>query len=360
MDTSRVLLVSLDTETRGYSEERARLLTIDSWTASAPYPGVAPQPDRHRPADARQQGDGYDCDAGVTADASSPAPVSFNNVNRGNFATLGHPRCWKDGTSTHATRKARRRWRSSTMRWRGAGSARARRLAGASPVPRRTGRSANECQIVGVAANASTAHRGNQDCSRRLPIRRCSAGPDADGANVSSGDPGALAPAIRDAVRSLDGAMPVFAVRDVRIGVVTGHAPAGARYAAGVSGALGALVLVLSTVGSTASSLVHGPAANHGARSGSVSRSGPPRGRVAGLFLRQSVRWAAIGSPSGTLLAAGAAQARSARFSSASARWIASTFGGVIAAAGDVTAAASYRPRPPRRRPRSRQGAPVE
>ena len=112
-----------------------------------------------------------------------------------------------------------------------------------------------------------------------------------------------------------------------------------ARLAAGVSGTLGTLVLVLSTVGlyGVVAFMVRQRRREVGIRMslGATTRD------VAGLFLRQAVRWAAIRLAIGLVLALGATRVLGG-FLFGISPLDAPTFGGTVALLLIVTCVASY------------------
>ena len=155
----------------------------------------------------------------------------------------------------------------------------------------------------------------------------------------TAGDPAAMTPAIRNAVRSLDHGLPVFGVSTLAESSLVTLLPA--RLAAGVSGALGALVLILSTVGlhGVVAFMVRQRRREIGIR---LSMGATPRD-VSSLFLRQSVRWAVIGLAIGVTLAAAATRVIGG-FLFGISPLDAPTFAGAVALLLAVTCAASYAP----------------
>jgi predicted permease len=335
MNTDNVLLMSMDTQTRGYSEARALRFYDELLERVAATPGV-------RAASLADTVPLTLNDNGTMLPGPDPsAPpirVSFNAVSPGHFPTLGIPLL--------AGRDFDRRDGADSPRVAIVNDALARRLFGSrSAVGRRftrpgpPGGPAVEYQVIGVAANASYQRIGEQQslfiyfalpqmfmAAPTLIVR-------------TAADPMPLAPAIQAAVRALDEGLPVYGVATLAESSLVTLLPA--RLAAGVSGALGALVLVLSSVGlyGVIAFMVRQRRREIGIRMslGATTRD------VATLFLRQSVRWAVIGLAIGVTLAAGAAQVI-AGFLFGISPLDAPTFAGAIALLLVVSAAASYAP----------------
>jgi predicted permease len=335
MDPQHVLLMSMDTETRGYSKARALQFYGQLLERVRATPGV-------RAASLAETVPLTLNDSGMTVPGPNPADgrvrVSFNAVSPGLFATLGIQLL--DGRDfeerdTEASRRVVILNEALARRWFGAGSAVGQRFTRPGP----SGGAGIDYEVIGVAANASYQRIGEEQAffvyfalpqmftpAPALMVR-------------TTGDPASMAPAIRNAVRSLDDGLPVFGVGTLAESSLVTLLPA--RLAAAVSGALGGLVLVLSTVGlyGVVAFMVRQRRREIGIRMslGATSRD------VAGLFLKQSVRWAAIGLVIGVTLAAGAAQIIGG-FLFGIAPLDAPTFAGAIAVLLSVTCAASYVP----------------
>ena len=332
MDTGNVLLVSMDTQTRGYSEARALQFYGQLLERVTATPGV-------RAASLADTVPLTLNDSGMTVPAPDPAAprvrVSFNAVSPGIFGTLGIQLI--EGRDFDARDTAG--GRPVTI----INQALAQRLFGSRPaIGQRLPGPANpriEHEIIGVARNASYQRIGEaQAFFAYFPITQLfSAAPTL--MVRTAGDPAAMAPAIRNAVRSLDDSLPVFGVGTLAASSLVTLLPA--RLAALVSGTLGALVLVLSTLGlyGVVAFMVRQRRREIGIR----MSLGATTGDVAGLFLRQSVRWAAIGLFIGVTLAAAASRVI-AGFLFGISPLDATTFAGAIALLLIVTGAASYLP----------------
>jgi predicted permease len=335
MDTSHVLLMSIDTETRGYSEERAQQFYSQLLDRVAATPGV-------RAASLADTVPLTLNDSGMTLSQSDPAAprirVSFNAVSRGIFSTLGirllEGRDFNDDDSA-GSRPVVIINEALARRLFGARPAIGQRLAGGG----RPGTPGIEREVIGVAGNASYQRIGEeQSFFAYFPIGQMFS-PAPTLMVRTSGDPGSMAPAIRSAVRSLDDGLPVFGVNTLEAASLVTLLPA--RLAAGVSGALGALVLVLSTVGlyGVVAFMVRQRRREIGIRMslGATTRD------VAGLFLRQSVRWAAIGIAIGVTLAVALTRVIGG-FLFGISPLDAPTFAGAVALLLVVTCIASYAP----------------
>jgi predicted permease len=335
MSTDNVLLMSMDTQTRGYSEARALQFydqLLDRVTAT---PGV-------RAASLADTVPLTLNDNGTMLPAPDPsAPpirVSFNAVSPGHFPTLG--------IRLLEGRDFDRRDTADQPRVAILNDALARRLFGSRPAvgrrftrPGPPGGPGIEYEVVGVAANASYQRIGEQQsffvyfalpqmfmAAPTLMVR-------------TAADPMSMAPAIRAAVRALDDGLPVYGVATLAESSLVTLLPA--RLAAGVSGTLGALVLVLSTFGlyGVVAFMVRQRRREIGIR----MSLGATRRDVAGLFLRQSMRWAAAGLAIGLILAIGVTRVIGG-FLFGISPVDAPTFGGAIALLLIVTGVASYAP----------------
>jgi predicted permease len=335
MNTGNVLLMSMDTQTRGYSEARALAFYDQLLDRVAATPGVrAVSLADTVPLTLNDNGTmlpGPD-------PSSPPIRVSFNAVSPGHFQTLG--------IALREGRDFTRRDVAGAPRVAIVNEALARRLFGSRPAvgrrftrPGPPGGPGIEYEVIGVAANASYQRIGEQQslfayfalpqmfmAAPTLIVR-------------TADDPMSMAPAVRAAVRALDDGLPVYGVATLAESSLVTLLPA--RLAAGVSGALGALVLVLSTVGlyGVIAFMVRQRRREIGIR----MSLGATKGDVAALFLRQSVRWAITGLAIGVALAAGAAQVIGG-FLFGISPLDAPTFGGAIALLLAVSAAASYAP----------------
>ena len=293
MDTSHVLLMTMDTQTRGYSEDRALQFYGQLLERVRATPGV-------RAATIADTVPLTLNDSGMTI----PGPdagrlrVSFNNVSPGIFATLDIPLLEgrdfdaRDGEGAPPVAIINE---ALARRLFGSRSAIGQRL----PGPGRPDDPGLERLIVGVAGNASYQRIGEQQSLfAYFPVTQMFS-PAPTLMVRTAGDPAAMAPSIRNVVRALDDGLPVFGVSTLAESSLVTLLPA--RLAAGVSGALGGLVLVLSTVGlyGVVAFMVRQRRREIGIRMslGATTRD------VAGLFLRQSVRWAAIGVAIGITLA---------------------------------------------------------
>ena len=331
MDTSHVLLMTMDTQTRGYSQDRALQFYGQLRERVTAMPGV-------RAATIADTVPLTLNDSGMTilgTDASR-LRVSFNNVSPGMFATLdirlleGRDFDARDGQNAPPVAIVN--------------EALARRLFGSrsaigQPLPGPAGDRGLERQIVGVAGNASYQRIGEeQSLFAYFPISQ-SFSPAPTLMVRTTGDPMAMAPLIRRAVRALDDGLPVFGVSTLAESSLVTLLPA--RLAAGVSGALGGLVLVLSTVGlyGVVAFMVRQRRREIGIRMslGATTRD------VAGLFVRQSVRWAALGVAIGVTLAVALTRVIGG-FLFGISPLDAPTFAGAVALLLIVTCAASYAP----------------
>ena len=335
MDTSNVLLVSMDTQTRGYSEDRALQFYGQLLERVTATPGV-------RGASLADTVPLTLNDSGMTVPSPDPAAprvrVSFNAVSPGIFDTLGIRLLeGRDFDERDAEGS-----RPVTI----INQALARRLFGSRPAigqrlprPGPPGTPAIEHEIIGVAGNASYQRIGEaQAFFAYFPITQMfSAAPTL--MVRTAADPTSMAPAIRNIVRSLDDGLPVFGVGTLAASSLVTLLPA--RLAAVVSGTLGGVVLVLSTVGlyGVVSFMVRQRRREIGIRMsvGATTRD------VAGLFLRQSARWAAIGIAIGTTLAIAVTRVIGG-FLFGISPLDAPTFAGAIALLLIVAAAASYVP----------------
>jgi predicted permease len=327
--------VALDTETRGYSTERSLRFYRELLERVESTPGVV----------AASLADIVplslnDRAMGLPAPDQAPQSVrvSFNQVSRGVFATLGirllEGRDFTDG-DTAGGRRVVILNEALARRWFGSRSVLGQRFPGPTP----PGAPAVYYEVVGIAANASYQRIGEpQSFFAYFPIAQMFS-PAPTLMVRSSGDPIALAPAIRTAIRSLDEGLPIFSVETLEASSLVTLLPA--RIAAGVSGALGGLVLLLSTVGlyGVVAFMVRQRRREIGIRIslGATSSS------VAGMFLQQSLRWAAIGLAIGVSLAFAATRLIGGLLFGIS-PLDAPTFGGAVALMLAVTCAASYAP----------------
>jgi predicted permease len=335
MNPRNVLLVALDTETRGYSTERSLRFYRELLERVESTPGVV----------AASLADIVplslnDRAMGLPAPDQAPQSVrvSFNQVSRGVFATLGirllEGRDFTDG-DTAGGRRVVILNEALARRWFGSRSVLGQRFPGPTP----PGAPAVYYEVVGIAANASYQRIGEpQSFFAYFPIAQMFS-PAPTLMVRSSGDPIALAPAIRTAIRSLDEGLPIFSVETLEASSLVTLLPA--RIAAGVSGALGGLVLLLSTIGlyGVVAFMVRQRRREIGIRIslGATSSS------VAGMFLQQSLRWAAIGLAIGVSLAFAATRLIGGLLFGIS-PLDAPTFGGAVALMLAVTCAASYAP----------------
>src|SRR5687767_518062 len=278
----------------------------------------------------------------MTLPQSHPAAprirVSFNAVSRGIFPTLGIRLL--EGRDFDARDTAGGRPVAIIN------EALARRLFGARPAigqrfpgGGRPGSPGIEREIIGVAGNASYQRIGEQQSLfAYFPITQMFS-PAPTLMVRTAGDPTAMAPSIRNVVRALDDGLPVFGVSTLAESSLVTLLPA--RLAAGVSGALGGLVLVLSTVGlyGVVAFMVRQRRREIGIR----MSLGATRRDVACLFLRQSVRWAAIGVAIGIALAVALTRVIGG-FLFGISPLDAPTFAGAVALLLVVTGLASYAP----------------
>jgi hypothetical protein len=152
-------------------------------------------------------------------------------------------------------------------------------------------------------------------------------------------DPLQLAPAVRRVIASVDDSLPVFSISTLDAASRLSLLPA--RFAAGVSGTLGALVLALATVGlfGVVSFLVRQRTREIGIR---VALGAQPSAIVR-LFVRQSLVWAMTGLGIGLVLGISVAQLIEGLLYGVRPLDPA-TFGAVIALILIVAVAASYTP----------------
>jgi hypothetical protein len=267
-----------------------------------------------------------------------PVRVSYNAVSRGVFATLGIRLLdGRDFADTDAAdgRRVVILNEALARRWFGSRAAVGQRFPGPTP----PGAPRTEYEVIGVAGNASYQRIGEpQAFFAYFPLAQMFS-PAPTLMVRSSGDPVALAPAMRNAIRSLDAGLPVFGVETLEASSLVTLLPA--RVAAGVSGALGALVLALSTVGlyGVVAFMVRQRRREIGIR----MSLGATAASVAALFLQQSIRWAAAGLAIGLLLAFGATRVVGGLLFGIS-PLDGPAFGGAIALMLAVTCAASYAP----------------
>lgn len=335
MDTKNVLLMSMDTQTRGYSQERALQFYGRLLDRVAATPGV-------RAASLADIVPLTLNDNGMRAPGPDPSVppqrVSFNAVSPGLFATLGITLLEGRDFDTRDTERSPRVAilnEALARRWFGSRSAIGQRLSRPGP----PGSPATEYEVIGVAGNASYQRIGEEQLFfAYFPLTQMFT-PAPTLMVRTAGAPTSMAPAIRAAVRSLDDGLPVFGVNTLEAASLVTLLPS--RLAAGVSGTLGALVLVLSTVGlyGVVAFMVRQRRREIGIRMslGATTRD------VAGLFVRQSVRWAAIGLAIGVALAAAATRVIGG-FLFGISPLDAPTFAGAIALLLIVTCAASYAP----------------
>jgi putative ABC transport system permease protein len=267
-----------------------------------------------------------------------PVPVTFNIVSAGTWPTLGIRLLdGRDFTPLDTASRPSVAIINERLARQWFGSARAvGQQFIRSGLP---GEPATPIEIVGVAANAQYTRIGEpQDFYAYFPIAQMFV-PAATLMVRSTGDPASLAPAIRRVVRAIDPALPVADVRTLEAASSISLLPA--RVAAAVSGMLGVLVLILSTVG------LYGAVAfitRQRRREIGIRMSlGATAADVARLFLRQSARWAMTGVGIGVVLALAATRAIQALLFGLSPVDPA-TFAGAIALMLLVTGIASYLP----------------
>ena len=335
MNPRNVLLVALDTETRGYTTERALQFYRELLERVESTPGVV----------AATLADMVplslnDRAMGLPAPDQAPQPVrvSFNQVSRGMFATLGirllEGRDFTDGDTAEGRRVVILN-QALARRWFGSRPALGQRFPGPTP----PGTPPPLYEVIGIAANASYQRIGEpQAFFAYFPIAQLFAA--APTLMVrSAGDPRALVPAVRGAIRSLDSALPVFGVDTLEASSQMTLLPA--RIAAGVSGVLGAVVLGISTIG--LSGVVAFMVRQRRREIGIRMSLGATRSGVAGLFLKQSVRWAGTGLAIGLTLAFAVTRLIGG-FLFGISPLDAPTFGGAVVLMLAVTCAASYAP----------------
>jgi predicted permease len=346
MNTSNVLLVALDTETRGYSTERALRFYRELRERVESMPGVV----------AASLADIVplslnDRAMGLPAPDQAPQSVrvSFNQVSPGIFATLGirllEGRDFTDGDTAEGRRVVILN-EALARRWFGARSAVGQRFPGPTP----PGAPPAFYEVIGIAANASYQRIGeSQAFFAYFPLPQMFS-PAPTLMVRSSGDPVALAPALRDVIRSFDSGLPIFGVETLGASSLVTLLPS--RIAAGVSGVLGGLVLGLSTIGlyGVVAFMVRQRRREIGIR----MSLGATTSSVAALFLRQSVRWTAAGLAVGLTLAFGATRLIGG-FLFGISPLDAPTFAGAAALMLAVTCAASCAPAL-----RAASGSPVE
>ena len=334
LDTRQVLLVAFDTQTRGYSEERALTFYDALLERVESIPGVeAATLSAVVPLSLENSRMGM-----MPRAADPPVEVTFNSVSRGTFSTLGMRLLdgrdfdARDTTAAPAVAIVNE---ALARHWFGSGAAVGRRFV----MPGFPGEPATEPEIVGVASNAAYTRIGEpQTFYAYFPIaQRFSPAPTL--MVRTTGAPESVVPAVRSAIRAIDVGLPVVSTQTLESSSSISVLPA--RVAASVSGVLGALVLVLSTVGLYG---VIGFMVRQRRREIGIRMSlGATGGRVAGLFLRQSARWAGIGMGIGVVIALGAGKIISSLLFGVSPVDPA-TFAGVIGLMLAVTLAAAYIP----------------
>jgi predicted permease len=183
----------------------------------------------------------------------------------------------------------------------------ARYFAGRDPLAERvsiTGPDGPWLRVVGVTADTRYATRGEAALPIMLvPFGQHYAAP-AKLHVRASGDPAALAPAVRDAVRSVDPALPILALG--ALSERTGASLLPQQIAATQIGTFGGVALLLSLLGLYG---VLARSVTQRAREIGIRLAlGATPDAVLRLVLRQGLRLTALGLAIGVLLAAGAAQ----------------------------------------------------
>lgn len=300
MDTSNVLLATIDTETRGYTEDRARRsyeeilsrLSREPDVITASLADITPLVLTRRAWNLNPRGE---------ADDTLQIPV--NQVSPGHFATLRIPLL--DGRDFDARDTATSRPvvvlnQTLARRWFGARSpvgAVVQRPA-FGPMP------AREFEVIGVAADARYATVG-EDQQPFAYFALAQVFSSAPTLMVRTGhEPLRVAPAVRRVIASIDDSLPVFGVSTFE--AASGLSLLPARFAAGVSGTLGTLVLVLAALGLFG--LVSFLARQRTREIGIRVALGAQPSAIVRLFVRQSLGWTVTGLGVGVVLAIGAAQ----------------------------------------------------
>lgn len=294
MDPRHVLLVSFDTQTRGYTPERATAFYDALLDRIRQTPGVASAGLTNTvPLSLDNSAMGM-----TVSGAERPVQVTFSAVSSGTLSTLGvrliEGRDF-DARDAAASPSVAIINESLARRWFESRSAIGQRFTrpsfpGLPPV---------ELEVVGVAADATYTRIGEeQDMYAYFPLAQMFS-PAPTLMVRASNDALALTPAMREVFRGLDPALPVVAMRTLDSASSISLLPA--RIAAAVSGVLGALVLVLSTVGLYA---VVAFMVRHRRREiGIRVAMGATGGDVIRLFLRQAATWTAVGATIGLALA---------------------------------------------------------
>ena len=295
-DGTGVATVPLDAEAWGYDEARGRTLFRGLAERVTALPGVtAVSYASVLPLGLQSSGDDFAPEGGAATDANGRAPVQLIGVADGYFSVLRIPltagRAITRQDDERAAKVAvvnetlvRRHWPTGdavgrTFTFRG-----------------------QRVTVVGVARDAKYASLAEatpplvylplaqQWETRQSLIVRTAA------------DPAALAPAIRDAMRAIDPELPRPTVTPLTTAMRLGLLPQ--RVAALVTGALGALGLLLATVGLYG--IIAYSASRRTREIGIRLALGARRGDVLRMIVRQGMRLTALGVATGLLLAGGA------------------------------------------------------
>ena len=335
MDTRNVLLVALDTETRGYTPERAQQFYRELLERIRATPGVVAAsladivPLSLNDRGARLPG----------PDPASPsARVSYNTVSPGTLATLGIRLIAGRDFDERDTARSRRVAiinEALAREWFGSRSAVGQRMRG----PAAPGEPPVDLEVIGVAGNAAYQRIGEEQAFfAYFPLAQMFS-PAPTLMVRTAGDPTAMTASVRAVLAGLDTGLPVFGVQTLESSAQVTLLPA--RLAAAVSGTLGALVLVLAAIGlyGVVSFMVRQRRREIGVR---MALGASAQG-VAGLFLQQYARWMFLGLAIGLVLAAAVTRVISS-FLFGISPLDAPTFIGAIALMLTVTSAASYLP----------------
>ena len=179
----------------------------------------------------------------AAAAAARPKYVPEQRVDAGFFATMGIPIVLGRG---FAARDDERAPRVAVI----AESLARARFPGQNPIGRRIGRRPDKAdrEIVGVAADAVFARlRDGMAPTVYIPYRQETIGAMSIELRSRGGDPAALIPAVRGAVRELDPDLPLFAVRTQTQQLA--EAMHQERSLAALASCLGVLCLVLAAIG---------------------------------------------------------------------------------------------------------------
>jgi len=295
-DGTGVATVPLDAEAWGYDEARGRTLFRGLAERVTALPGVtAVSYASVLPLGLQSSGDDFAPEGGAATDANGRAPVHLIGVADGYFSVLRIPltagRAITRQDDERAAKVAvvnetlvRRHWPAGdavgrTFTFRG-----------------------QRVTVVGVARDAKYASLAEAtpplvylplaqhwETRQSLIVR-------------TAADPAALAPAIRDAMRAIDPELPRPTVTPLTTAMRLGLLPQ--RVAALVTGALGALGLLLATVGLYG--IIAYSASRRTREIGIRLALGARRGDVLRMIVRQGMRLTALGVATGLLLAAGA------------------------------------------------------